>query len=340
MSLYVEAIDRLELMRGPTAAEEDEVVVMDEAGASQQQGVAGRRAGAEGDEMAPVAGPLPPSAAAGAAATAADAAPSAAAPAMPPESTGPACAPTVSAPSPVVALEPTTGWGGLEEADPFSLEQPLLAFEALMDGIGGDDDDGGGHGGHCGVGAHLPLLVDEEAEQPLPSAGPTSAASSSSSAAIGAKEESGGSSRAIAAEEEGGGTAREEKKTNGEAASTMLGAAAVASVSDGGAGGGGQQKEGEASMAAPGSENAANLPPTADVHRDEPPEAQPPLKKKRKINAAHLAITTLALAAGIQEGRAVTGLVREAEYEDIHDVFMDKLHPDPDYGEDEDLCLR
>lgn len=60
-------------------------------------------------------------------------------------------------------------------------------------------------------------------------------------------------------------------------------------------------------------------------------------KKRRKINAADLAISTLAIASDINAGLQETGYVREYEYDDIHEVVVDKLYPDPDWGEDEDL---
>lgn len=59
--------------------------------------------------------------------------------------------------------------------------------------------------------------------------------------------------------------------------------------------------------------------------------------KKRKFNAADLAICTLAIASDISKGLGETGYVRDYEYEDIHEVVVDKLHPDEDWGEDEDL---
>lgn len=60
-------------------------------------------------------------------------------------------------------------------------------------------------------------------------------------------------------------------------------------------------------------------------------------KKRRKINAADLAICTLAIASDISAGLQETGYVRDYEYDDIHEVVVDKLYPDPDWGEDEDL---
>ena len=60
-------------------------------------------------------------------------------------------------------------------------------------------------------------------------------------------------------------------------------------------------------------------------------------KKRRKINAADLAICTLAIASDISAGLQETGYVRDYEYDDIHEVVVDKLYPDPDWSEDEDL---
>ncbi len=62
--------------------------------------------------------------------------------------------------------------------------------------------------------------------------------------------------------------------------------------------------------------------------------------KKRKINAADLAMCTLAIAADVRTGLQETGYVREYEYDDIHEVVMDKLYPDADWGDDEDLLLN
>lgn len=62
-----------------------------------------------------------------------------------------------------------------------------------------------------------------------------------------------------------------------------------------------------------------------------------PQGKRRKINAADLAICTLAIASDISAGLQDTGYVRDYEYDDIHEVVVDKLYPDADWGDDEDL---
>ena len=267
--------------------------------------------------------------------------------------------------------------GGQPSADPFALDQPLLAFEALMDGIVDDD-----------AGMMLPGMVgagDEEAEQASAgSAGVGSSGSSSSSTPGGL-----------------GGKVREERKKGDDVTATAAAAAAAAAAvlqhksaagqataacSAAAAAPAGakeqlvvlwecaactmenqglpsddvaccvfcaaphpqqqlpkpsapaaQEEAGAAAPAAPGETPQEQEGQTQEQAQGGPP--QEPAPKKRKINAADLAMQTLALASEIQKGRAEVGLVRDAEYGDIHDVFMERLHPDPDFGEDEDLCL-
>lgn len=261
--------------------------------------------------------------------------------------------------------------GGEPSADPFALDQPLLAFEALMDGIVDDD-----------AAMMLPGMVgagDEEAEQASAgSAGVGSSGSSSSSTPGGL-----------------GGKVREERKNGDDVTATAVAAAALQHKSAAGqataacsaaaapAGAGEQlvvlwecaactmenqglpsddvagcafcaaprpqqqlskpsapatqEGAGAAAPAAPGETPQEQEGQTQEQAHGDPP--QEPAQKKRKINAADLAMQTLALASEIQKGRAEVGLVRDAEYGDIHEVFMERLHPDPDFGEDEDLCL-
>lgn len=245
--------------------------------------------------------------------------------------------------------------GGDPSPDPFALDQPLLAFEALMDGIVDADS-----------GAMLqPGLVeagDEEVEQASAvSAGPASSGSSSSTLGPGAGAGAGGVE-----------TAREEKKSGDNAAAATghhksAAGQAMAACSSGAAASGAvvvwqcaactMENQGLPSdaaccafCAAPRPQQPPNTAPAAAGSTPQPQQGQgqepeqeqgeppQPVPKKRKINAADLAVQTLALAAEIQRGRAEVGLVREAEYDDVHMVYMDKLHPDPEYGEDEDLC--
>ncbi|TFJ84751.1 hypothetical protein NSK_003783 [Nannochloropsis salina CCMP1776] len=64
-----------------------------------------------------------------------------------------------------------------------------------------------------------------------------------------------------------------------------------------------------------------------------------PPSKRQKINAADLAICTLAIASDISTGLRETGYVRDYEYVDIHEVVVDKMFPDADWGEDQDLIV-
>lgn len=64
-----------------------------------------------------------------------------------------------------------------------------------------------------------------------------------------------------------------------------------------------------------------------------------PPSKRQKINAADLAICTLAIASDISMGLRETGYVRDYEYVDIHEVVVDKMFPDADWGEDQDLIV-
>ena len=74
----------------------------------------------------------------------------------------------------------------------------------------------------------------------------------------------------------------------------------------------------------------------ADEDRD---QEQQPKKKKPKVTAVDLAISALAIAADVSAGLKEVGCIDEWDYRDIHDVIVDRMFPDPDWGEDEDLLM-